>query len=605
MSEKVEEKVYLLVSVHHYEHLPLTITDDYVPISMYLEECSRDQLIIQRLIERNTDLRKELEERNANEKLIHPSFLQQLIEQSVKNHQGKKLEYAEQMKKIALYIFMLTGPLAYQLLQKNLPLPSISTVRLQLGKETPTQEGAFQVELIKQEMTANHEPMFVWVAEDDTKITSRLRYNVHDDTIMGLELPMDQNGVPTQSFLKFTSIKAVVDYMEKYPVSSYAKLLTCRSLDVLSTPFQLIIYGTRGSDKAEGVILRWEYVFQLLLGVGIQVMGFSSDGFTAFLKAMQHVSGIPTMSSDCPPLFKWCFFGKWRPHFLSIQDATHMVVKAHRALMTKNLIFGKGIASKSILIALTKKVPKMIIGISEHMLTEDKDAMNFGIAEKVCSTRVTDRLKRPEELATRCYLQLMRHIITAYIDPSTSVSDRFFSAWYLVFFCRIWKEYLKQDDTSDSSVTNNFISPNLHACIEINGHNLLLFHNKCRELNKPELFLPSLTGSQPCEDKFRGYRSMTTTKSTVINFDILELCQKAKRMRLLDTIASNTENFTFKKKQQKEFFIPDKLLTDDEVNNVLTRAFAEAGELLSKFSKFLSYLIPRREFIFKLFQSAT
>lgn len=259
-----------------------------------------------------------------------------------------------------------------------------------------------------------------------------------------------------------------------------------------------------------------------------------------------------------------------------------MVVKAHRALMTKNLVFASGVASKAILFALTKQFPKMMIGISEHQLTDNKDAMNHQIAEKVCSERVTNNLSKPHELATKTFLLLIRHIIKAYIDPGTTPSTRMFSAWYLAFFCRMWKDHLKNSSTSEEANTqkpslgNNFISANLHTCIEIDGQHLLLFHNQCRDMKKPELFIPSLAGSQPCEDKFRNYRSMSTRRSTIINFDIKDLCQKSKRLRMLDTIAATTEDFTFPSKRQADFFIPETLMSDEEINNVVKQGFTGA-----------------------------
>lgn len=91
--------------------------------------------------------------------------------------------------------------------------------------------------------------MFVWISEDDTKVTPRLHYNVRDDSIVGLELPLDENGVPKQSFFKFTTINAVQNYLEQYPLSSYVKLMTCRSLAPNSKVHYLVIYGTKGTEK--------------------------------------------------------------------------------------------------------------------------------------------------------------------------------------------------------------------------------------------------------------------------------------------------------------------------------------------------------------------
>lgn len=239
----------------------------------FYNQCNRDQLIIQQLIAQNSHFRSELEKRKTNDEIKHPLFLKQLIEQSIKQQSGKALSYSEHLKKVSLYILMQAGPLVYDSLHKNLPLPSLTSVKRYLGKESPMIEGAFQFDIIKDEIKKNNESNFVWIAEDDTKITSRLRYNLNTDCVMGLELPLDQKGIPIQNFFKFTSIAKVQEYIDKYSISSYVKLLTCRSMSPSSKPFLLVMYGTKGSDKSDGVRMRWSYIFRSFFSIGINVLG--------------------------------------------------------------------------------------------------------------------------------------------------------------------------------------------------------------------------------------------------------------------------------------------------------------------------------------------
>lgn len=306
---------------------------------------------------------------------------------------------------------------------------------------------------------------------------------------------------------------------------------------------------------------------------------------------MKETSEIPlkTRGVDRRPVnCRWYFSAKWDVRYLSMQDFIHMVVKAHRALMTKTLKLGssnQAVACKGILIELTRKFPKMILGINELDLTENKDNMNFGLAERVCSKRVTDKLTRPEELATRLYLMLTRHIITAYIDPFTLPAGRIYSAWYVAMFCRLWKEYLNLAATLGSkegelklSVSINFISSNLHTCIEINAHNLILFHNWCRDMQRPELFLLPNAGSQPCESTFRSYRSMTSTFSTIINFDVLDLLRKAKRLNKMTANQFSLTDFDFNTKKTKHCHVADTLSSDAEINEIVRKAFEAAKD---------------------------
>lgn len=268
-------KVRLKVSLHHYNYLNMDMKHDAFqhPITLFTNECTRDQIIIQHLFERSLDLKKELLARKSNEKVMHPQFLQKLIEQSVIRNTGKQLLYTDHMKKVSLYLFLLMGPLAYKVLCKNLQLPSLSTVKLKLGKESSVEEGKIQVDLIKTIMEMRQEPMFVWVAEDDTKITSRLKYNVENDCVMGLELPLDTNGLPKTSFFKFSSIKDVIAYVQNYRKSSYAKLVMSISLSEKSQAIPVVIYGTSGTDKAESVYSRWKNIKSFLANAGITAFG--------------------------------------------------------------------------------------------------------------------------------------------------------------------------------------------------------------------------------------------------------------------------------------------------------------------------------------------
>lgn len=125
----------------------MSLSVDKTPISFYVNECTRDQMIMRRLINEVSDLRKELAQRNAEGIMKHPQFLQRLVDQSQKSNSGQRLTYSDHLKQVSLYIYMLAGPMAYEIHHKNLPLPSAATMKRQLGKETPVQEGVFQLVL--------------------------------------------------------------------------------------------------------------------------------------------------------------------------------------------------------------------------------------------------------------------------------------------------------------------------------------------------------------------------------------------------------------------------------------------------------------------------
>lgn len=244
-------------------------------ISDFSAECSRDQLIIQNLLKHNESFRKSLITKAAAETLGQSNFLRSLLDQSLKRSAkgNRLLRYDDHMKNIALFLYMIAGPLAYETLALNLPLPKKTTVLDHLGREPPMREGVFQFKEIADFITNRGWAREVWISVDETKLQGRLRYNEKDDSIMGLELPLDENGVPKTSFFEFTKISAVKKYLEDYPKASYAKLISCRSLDPNSSPLIVVIYGTSGTDQSTGIGLRWEYIVENLGKVGVKVMG--------------------------------------------------------------------------------------------------------------------------------------------------------------------------------------------------------------------------------------------------------------------------------------------------------------------------------------------
>lgn len=299
-------------------------------------------------------------------------------------------------------------------------------------------------------------------------------------------------------------------------------------------------------------------------------------------------------AGTCPELFRWFFSGKWSPLFLNFQDAKHMVVKAFRALMTKELKIGTNFASRSVLLALTRRTGKEIVQFTEAQLSQNKDRMDYEIASKACDNRVLGELKRPEEKATKAFLVLMQHMIYAFVSPNKTPEVRIYSAFFLIFFCRMWRFFIdagnqNADVRSDAYkvlVQKNFISSNLAACIEINGHSLLILHNYCRDTKQPEQFLPSELNSQTCESAFRTLRAMTSTRSTIINFDMYELLNRSKRLRLEEEAPSKIKEFIFRDSKNKNLLIPEHLLSDEEINEIIKRAFQESKDALKEFRKF-------------------
>lgn len=482
------------------------------------------------------------------------------------------------MKMAALYINIVGGALLYRSLRKNLGLPSRQVVLDYLYSSRNFVEGEFTFKELADFITHEQTVPYVWVSEDDTKCVSALRYNSKADTVVGLVLPTNEEiGAPLIDFYRFTTIEEVQGYMKQHEKSSYIKLISARSLHPKSKTFILVLYGTSGSDNSAGTIARWAYVKEQLEMVGIKVMGNSSDGATPLLKAMQEMSGLSCQCDRVPKLFKSFFFAKWSPeNSCVINDPMHLFVKLFRRLMLRTMMIGVLLAARAILVELLERHGKAVCGLTPSHLTQLKDAMNYDVALKTCSERIINLLTEPNQLATKLFIQLNHYIRLAFIERDTDVETRIYYAWYIVFFCRIWRSHVLS--TKGRTLKNDFLSSNSYVCIEINAHNLLLFLVKCRDLNMPHLFLPFLASSQDCEGLFRLFRALGTTFHTTVNFNVLELLHKARRVAAVIQFEDliDPKFFKFEKKQKAEPFVPKMLPTDEKLYGLIMSSLEQA-----------------------------
>lgn len=191
--------------------------------TQFFDECSQDQRLINDLITRNKELEQALKD-SAAASLAKPNFLQELLQHSVDNRGKSKyaFSYTNHMKDVSLYLYVMSGPLVYKKLSKNLnsSMPSLATVRKMLASKNNFKEGHFRFDDIKGRMVVKGEPMYVVVAEDDTKTVEGLIFDPNSNLVMGLQMPLNDDGVPIHDAFKFTTLAAVQEYLLKNPLSS-------------------------------------------------------------------------------------------------------------------------------------------------------------------------------------------------------------------------------------------------------------------------------------------------------------------------------------------------------------------------------------------------
>jgi hypothetical protein len=167
------------------------------------------------------------------------------------------------------------------------------------------------------------------------------------------------------------------------------------------------------------------------------------------------------------------------------------------------------------------------------------DKMNYSSVIKLIDPKVSFYLSQhvPGSEATILYLKLMRFTILPFVDEDMPPSERIYGIWYAVFITRIWRHHLTK--INEKNRLDLFLSYNLYSCIELNAHALINLIIKLRYSNQLQLFQPTLFNSQVCESFFRRLRSMSTTSSTVVNFTLLDVSHKIKRIAAQNQITTN------------------------------------------------------------------
>lgn len=93
-----------------------------------------------------------------------------------------------------------------------------------------------------------------------------------------------------------------------------------------ASPFCLSVFGTDNRFNFSDVIDRWHTMDKLARDVGIQILGYSSDGDTRLLKAMQ----IKTFLKHNPTM----------PYF--VQDTVHIDTKLKTRLLKQGIVLPIG-----------------------------------------------------------------------------------------------------------------------------------------------------------------------------------------------------------------------------------------------------------------------
>ena len=151
--------------------------------------------------------------------------------------------------------------------------------------------------------------------------------------------------------------------------------------------------------------------------------GFYSD----FANFDQHLSS--SAFSIQTNNWSW-YFLRPKQLFLFIQDATHLVTKLRNRLLSQKAFLQIGDAQIAMEF-LQDMIDNPQLSRFDHGLTtsdlKPSDRQNYRSCVKITSSDVFDLLVADENTEGICmYLQLIKLIITSYIDKTTSIEERKF-----------------------------------------------------------------------------------------------------------------------------------------------------------------------------------
>lgn len=525
---------------------------------------------------------------------INSSMLQNFVNSEKRNSSRKKegYRYDDITKMFAAFLKMIAGLLAYEMLHANFPLslPSVSTVDRFLVDNGPhIVEGEMRTRELLQYLQGRCLPLHVSLSEDATRITAKISYDPRTNQLVGFALPLDTNGMPKPLSFPARNILEIQNHFKNASnvISSNAYVQMVQPIVPNSSPFCLMIYSTDNRFTALNIYKRWRFQAAKLNENGIKIDNISTDGDPRCLMAMKVLSRIgqpnrPYLDCDwysCGGYFETTF----------IQDTVHIITKLRNRLLAFSRIFpiGNKIISSGHLKYLIDNISK-----DKHMLTrtdiEPKDRQNFPSADKICSDTTTRCLSDyvPGSEGTVIYLKVMRSVLNAFLDTKLKSTERIYLIWYAAFFCRAWRSWLvnsekiliagKKKPKRFYNLKQNFLSSNTYTCIELNAHSLVkqvLIEDPSEDEDTIEevdnahsgakdnkFFFPNIFGSQVCESMFRQVRSFTSTFCTVVNFHMLDIISRIRKIQLQnDIINAASGSIKFPRFEKKAASISDGL----------------------------------------------
>ncbi len=241
------------------------------------------------------------------------------------------------MKKFSTALLIYSGPLAYEFMHHNMPqaFPSLRTVQNIIQLEySMIHEGMFRFNKLLEHVKVHKLSTYVSIAEDATRIISRVDYDPKTNRCVGFVLPVGQDGLPLIYSFLAVSFNAIESMFSSSPLAKYAYVYMAQPL---TSKTRLCCMGTDNKFSAQEVMKRWQYIVTECDKRGIHVTSFGGDGDSRLMKSMRlstsistaiqepllHLAPVSSLKSPTIPL-------EWKPWFLLkptaiafVQDTAH------------------------------------------------------------------------------------------------------------------------------------------------------------------------------------------------------------------------------------------------------------------------------------------
>lgn len=228
------------------------------------------------------------------------------------------------------------------------------------------------------------------------------------------------------------------------------------------------------------------------------------------------------------------------------------------------LLMGSYVVSTDDLRQVLSSSSKLFHGLISSDLNP-RDHQNYASCWRISRDEVLRALNGVDSgKGTQIYIKLLRSVIDAYIEKSTSLVERVLHAWTAVFVARIWLVwidtmgkkrlddllgiFMRKCDKSDFEIKRTcqqyYLTQQMIYSIELNAHSLiylicLVIEGKL----PPEVLAVERFHSQSCESMFRAARAFSSGCSSGVNFTVAQFLNLTDKLSLYQKIkAANQEN---------------------------------------------------------------